>query len=180
MATVTDIRWTIRPFRAGDLPACKALYRDGLISGVIAANDTGVDIDDIGAAYMNSDGHFWVAELVEPPDSAPPAIVGMIGVQQFDGVAEIRRLRVAASYRRRGIGSNLVETAVRFCHEHSSLKITLDTFVEREPALKLFEKFRFRHDRTRQVSGRELLYFYRDLYTSDEKPHRSDSAGSIP
>ena len=36
-------------------------------------------------------------------------------------------------------------------------------FMDREPALKLFEKFRFRHSRSRTVGGKELKYFYRDF-----------------
>jgi ribosomal protein S18 acetylase RimI-like enzyme len=94
----------------------------------------------------------------------------MIGVQHHDeGVGEIRRLRVKEDWRRRGIGSKLIETAVKFCHDHQYLKVTLDTFVEREPAIKLFEKFRFHHSRTRNVQGKELMYFYLDLYTGEQQ-----------
>src|SRR5687767_15648685 len=93
----------IRSFRAGDLPACTKLYREGLLGGRIAENDTGLDIDDIETAYMNCRGsHFWVAE------GESGEIVGMIGVQGHEpGVGEIRRLRVAEAHRRQGIGSSL-------------------------------------------------------------------------
>jgi ribosomal protein S18 acetylase RimI-like enzyme len=104
-------------------------------------------------------------------------IVGMIGVQQHeDSVGEIRRLRVRHDLRRRGIGSGLVETALKFCQQHGYLKITLDTFMEREPAIKLFEKFHFRHSRTRSLSGKEIMHFYLDLYQRDVRP---DSRGSV-
>ena len=106
----------------------------------------------------------WVAEC------AGTGVVGMVGVQHHDeGVGEIRRLRVAPTHRRRGIGSTLIETALKFCVERGYLKITLDTFVEREPAVKLFEKFRFRHSTTRFVSGKELMYFYLDLYSQEQR-----------
>lgn len=156
---------SIRSFCAKDLPACLKLYREGLLGGQLAQNDTGLDIDDIESGYMRRPGnHFWVAET---PDGR---IVGMIGVQHHDqGVGEIRRLRVSDTMRRRGIGSRLVETALRFCQEHNYLKITLDTYIDREPAIKLFEKFRFRHDRTRNVNGKELLYFYLDIYGTEKK-----------
>ena len=65
----------------------------------------------------------------------------------------------------------LVETAVRFCEEHGYLKITLDTFMDRDPAIRLFEKLGFNHSRTRTVGEKELLYFYLDLYQSD-RPKR--------
>jgi ribosomal protein S18 acetylase RimI-like enzyme len=90
-------------------------------------------------------------------------------VMHSDGVGEIRRLRVANSHQRRGIGSALLEQAVKFCQENNYLKVALDTFMEREPAMKLFDKFRFRHGRTRSYAGKDLLYFYLDLYTSDQK-----------
>jgi ribosomal protein S18 acetylase RimI-like enzyme len=161
-----DIQTTIRSFRACDLPACRTLYSEGMIGGKIAENDTGLDIDDIESAYMKTAGnHFWVADV---PDGG---VVGMIGVQHHEeGVGEIRRLRVSEHHRRRGIGSKLVETALKFCADQHYLKITLDTFMEREPAIKLFEKFRFRHNRTRNVGGKDLMYFYLDLYTQDGAP----------
>jgi ribosomal protein S18 acetylase RimI-like enzyme len=154
---------TIRPYCAADREACQTLYREGLIGGKIAPNDTGADIDDIEAAYMRSpDNHFWVAENMQGE------VIGIIGVQQDEpGIGEIRRLRVRQDSRRRGVGSALMETAIKFCRERQFLKITLDTFIERELALRLFEKFHFNHSRTRQVGEKELLYFYLDLYQSD-------------
>jgi ribosomal protein S18 acetylase RimI-like enzyme len=160
----------IRPFQREDLPTCSKLYREGLLGGRIAENDTGLDIDDIETAYMNCQGsHFWVAEV----DDA--GVVGMIGVQGHEpGVGEIRRLRVAEQHRRRGVGSALVETALKFCQQCGYIKIALDTFMEREPAVKLFEKFHFRHSRTRSVAGKEVLHFYLDLYQTDApKPKKA-------
>ena len=160
----------IRSFRREDLPACTRLYREGLIGGRIAENDTGLDIDDIEQAYMNHRGsHFWVAELDGDGNGGGPQLVGMIGVQGHEqNSGEIRRLRVAHEHRRRGIGSALLETALKFCHDYGYLKITLDTFMEREPAVRLFEKFHFRHGRTRRVGDKDLLYFYLDLYERDK------------
>jgi ribosomal protein S18 acetylase RimI-like enzyme len=161
------VSFIIRSFRAGDLPACTQLYREGLLGGRIAENDTGLDIDDIESAYMLHQGsHFWVAETDSPPARE---IVGMIGVQHHeDNVGEIRRLRVRHDMRRRGIGSALVETALKFCQDHGYLKIALDTFMEREPAVKLFEKFHFRHSRSRTLADKEIMHFYLDLYQRDQ------------
>jgi GNAT superfamily N-acetyltransferase len=167
--------FAIRSFRKDDLPACTQLYRDGLLGGKIAENDTGLDIDDIESAYLNNSGsHFWVAEMA----MSAKQIVGMIGVQQHeDSVGEIRRLRVRQDVRRRGIGSALIETALKFCRDKGYLKIALDTFVEREPAVKLFEKFHFRHSRTRNVMGKEVMHFYLDLYQRDGGAPREDERG---
>jgi len=160
-----DIPVTIRSFEAKDLLACRTLYSDGLIGGRIAENDTGFDIDDIAESYMKAPGnHFWVAE------NKGGEVIGMIGLHHHDqGTGEIRRLRVRRDSQRRGIGGKLVETALRFCQEHGYLKVTLDTFMEREPAVKLFQKYRFNHSRSRTVSGKELMYFYLDLYKGEAK-----------
>ncbi len=158
----------IREFRPEDQEACRRLYVEGLIGGKLAENDTGLDVDDIQMAYIDPPGNsFWVAQSGTEPGVGD--VVGMIGVQQHDdGVGEIRRLRVDQAFRRRGIGSRLLETAVVFCRDRGYLKIALDTFVEREPAIRLFEKFRFRHGRTREMQGKQMLVFYYDLYGSDQ------------
>ena len=142
------------------------LYVEGLIGGKIANNDTGFDIDEIEASYMRQQGKpFWVA--VEHEGGAA---IGMIGVQSNEtGTAEIRRLRVRPDRRRKGVGSKLLETALGFCQRKNYLKVTLDTFVDRDPAIKLFEKFDFRHEKTRTIDGKNLMYFYLDLYSGEKK-----------
>src|SRR5438093_1682876 len=134
-----DLPINVRSFRPDDLSACRKLYVEGLLGGKLAENDTGLDIDDIDAAYMRTPGnHFWVAESMPGAIGPERQVVGMIGLQHHEqGVGEIRRLRVRSDVRRRGIGTKLVEAALKFCHEHGYLKITLDTFMEREPAIKL-------------------------------------------
>jgi ribosomal protein S18 acetylase RimI-like enzyme len=165
MDGTSDIPITLRPFHPADQPACQDLYRDGLLGGQLADNDTGWDIDDIAAAYTSRPGNCF---LVAQDESG--RVVGMVGVQHHDeGTGEVRRLRVRRECQRRGIGSKLLEAALAFCQEHSYLKVTLDTYMDRDPAVRLFEKFRFRHQRTRTVGGKELMYFYLDLYTGQPR-----------
>jgi ribosomal protein S18 acetylase RimI-like enzyme len=172
--------YRIRPFDEADAPVCRGLYRDGLLGGRLAENDSALDIDDIRSAYLLDPlNGFWVAEVTKaaprfsqwlPAGAGPGCLVGMVGVQHHEeGVGEIRRLRVHPEHRRRGLGSRLLETAIRFCRDSGCLKVQLDTFVEREAAMKLFERFHFRHGRTRKVGGKELLYFYLDLYTQERR-----------
>jgi len=165
MCDVSTSPISIRTYRAKDRDACRHLYSEALLGGKLAENDTGCDIDDIENVYLKSPGsHFWVAEL---PDGQ---VVGMIGVQHYDqDVGEIRRLRVATAHRRKGIGTILMETALKFCEEQQYLKITLDTYMDCEAALRLFEKFRFRHHRTRDVNGKRLMYFFLDLYARGQR-----------
>lgn len=168
-----DVSVQIRSFEPGDQASCAHLYAEGLAGRFIPENDTGVDLDNIQAVYMKPGNHFWVAE-------APGGkIVGMVGVQNYEfGSGEIRRLRVDPNFRRRGIGTRLVETAVQFCEQHNYLKITLDTFMDREPAIRLFEKFHFRHFRTRRVAEKELMYFLLDLYAG-EQPRKGGSSARV-
>jgi ribosomal protein S18 acetylase RimI-like enzyme len=158
VSVATNIHYTIRSFRPGDAEACRVLYREGLLGGQLAENDTGLDIDDIEMAYMRPGSHFWVAESPEGE------VVGMIGVQKGeDSVGEIRRLRVAVPHRRRGIARQLLDAAVKFCRDNAYLKVALDTFTDREPAIKLFETAGFKHSRSKNIGGKDLHYFYLDL-----------------
>lgn len=145
------------------------------MGGCIAGNDTGYDIDHIQDVFLKCPGsHFWVAE------SPSGQVVGMIGVQHHDdGVGQIRRLRVRRDHQCRDIGAALLETAIQFCQEKNYLKLTLDTFVERDAAYSLFEKFGFRLDRTRSIGEKELAYFYLDLYATPSR-RTDDLPGQHP
>jgi len=170
MDVPANIPVTIRPFRPEDQHACQTLYREGLIGDTkLADNDTGFDMDDIESAYMKKPGScFFVA--IDPAGS----VVGTIGVQHHEeSTGEIRRLRVRRDSQRRGIGAKLLEAALKFCQDHLYLKVTLDTFMTQEPAIKLFEKFRFRQSRTRVVAGKERRYFYLDLYAGEARKPKS-------
>ena len=160
----------VRSYEARDRDVVKHLYVEGLIGGHIAPNDTGLDIEDVQAAYFSAPGnHLWVAE------NMAGEVVGMIAVQiHRESEGEIRRLRVRQDHRRRGIGAKLLETAIKWCQEFGCLKVTLDTYMEREPALALFGKFKFKHSRTRDMSGKSLLYFYLDLYSVDRPPQKKE------
>ena len=150
----------IRPPTAADLPVLRRLFEEGCIEGQVPNNDTGADIENFTEAYLGPDNRsgFWIADYKGHP-------VGMVGVQQQDAhVAEIRRLRVDPGYRRLGIGSKLLETAITFCREQDYLKVVLDTRVERDAAIRLFEKFGFQHARTRDLNGRRVIDFYFDFY----------------
>lgn len=153
----------VRDYRSDDQNAISKLYTDGILTGQIAANDTGADIDNIWAAYFDCDQHrFWVAEVDQ-------RVVGMIGVGSDDEhTAEIRRLRVEPQLQTSPIAAKLLSYAINHCKHHQFLKVRLDTRFERADAVELFDKLGFQHTRTRAVADKELLEFYLDLYRSDE------------
>jgi len=153
-------RVAFRLATAQDQPAIEQLYLGGGEDGHLRDNDTGADIIHLRDAYLHPDGTsgFWVALL-------DGGIIGMIGVQRTsDDSADVRRLRVLPQYRRRGVGSRLLETAIDFCREQGYLKVVLDVRVERAPAVAMFQKFGFTHAADRDVDGRQTIDFYLDLY----------------
>jgi GNAT superfamily N-acetyltransferase len=166
MSARADSQYSIRSFKPADLPACKQLYTEGLLTGSLPPNDTGYDIDDIAGVYLSRpENHFWVAHL------EGGEVVGMLGVQHHEkGIGEIRRLRVAKGHRRRGIGSALLETALHFCQAHGDVKVTLDTVMDRLVAVEIFAKFHFKHQNSKRIGEKDVLYFYLDLYASLKKP----------
>lgn len=145
----------------GDHDDIRTLFYAGVDEGQVRDNDTGADVDNLEEGYFSDEDAscFWVARIND-------VIVGMIGVQlTSDNTAEIRRLRVAEGFRRRGIGTRLVEQALRFCQERSYLKVILDVRMDRVPAISLFEKFGFKLSRSRDINDRRMLDFYMDLYS---------------
>ncbi|MCI0363990.1 MAG: GNAT family N-acetyltransferase [Phycisphaerales bacterium] len=150
----------IRLARDDDHSFLCELFQESVIEGLVGDNDTGADIDNLREGYFEDGGQsgFWVACLTE-------LVIGMIGVQKVgENAAEVRRLRVRGLYRRRGVGTLLMERALSFCRHQGYLKVVLDVRIERGPAIALFHKFGFKHARTREIGGRKLLDFYIDLY----------------
>lgn len=165
MAANASNPYRIRSFQSKDRKACRRLYTQELLGTCLAPNDTGWDMDNIDEVYMRKpQNHFWVA--VTDKDE----VVGMLGVQHHEaGVGEVRRLRVVAAHRRKSLVVSLLETALRFCQQRGDVKVTLDTVMDKEIAMPLFEKFHFRYHSSKQVGEKELLYFYVDLYSSERK-----------
>lgn len=153
-------RVAVRLAAPRDHAAVRQLFLAGLEEGLVPDNDTGADIDNIVEAYFSDSGQsgLWVADCGS-------GVIGMVGVQKTsDDEAEIRRLRVHADYRRRGVGTRLMEQALSFCRQQSYLKVILELHIERGPAIALFRRFGFRLNRMREVGGRTMLDFYLDLY----------------
>jgi len=148
----------IRSARDEDCSAIRSLFEESMIEGQVRLDDNGDDLDNLRDTYLCDGAAFWVADYLA-------RVIGMIGVRCTSAnVAEVCRLRVSKAFRRRGVGSLLMEKAVSFCHHNGYLKVVLDVRVERGPAIALFEKFGFVLSRQRDQSGMSLLDFYMDIY----------------
>lgn len=161
--TIDDV--VVRSFEPRDQAEVSRLYTEGLLSGQIADNDTGADIENINQGYLDEPrNHFWVAQWRD-------RIVGMIGVaEEQQHTAEIRRLRVDPQFQGTDLAGKLVEVALQHCKRHGYLKVILDTRCSTTgTAVELFDRVGFQHTRTRSVQAKDLLEFYLDLY----RPPRS-------
>ncbi|MBC8309203.1 MAG: GNAT family N-acetyltransferase [Planctomycetes bacterium] len=150
----------IRSATSDDVSVLRDLFERSRLEGQTRENDTGADLDYLTEGYFEcKDSCFWVAEYEE-------WIVGMIGVQRLsDDSAEIRRLRVRDIFRRKGVGTILMQHAILFCKEKQYLKVVLDVRIERGPAISMFNTFGFLQGRERDLKGRQLRDFYLDLYS---------------
>ena len=92
------------------------------------------DLADIPHHYQSGPGgNFWVAEL-------DGEIRGMVGVQhRTDEEAELRRMSVASSSRRQGIGRRLLETVEDFCRRQGYQRIHLTTVSQLQPAIAMYQ-----------------------------------------
>jgi len=124
------------------------------------------DVPTLVKQYLDHESsRLWVATI---GDSEP---IGMIGLWPTDShTAELRHLRVSKDHRSMGLGRLLVGRALDECRKRDMLKLVLDTYVERKPAITFFEKLGFQLAGTRQVDGKEVYDFYMNLYNDDTDP----------
>jgi len=159
----------IREATLADQDAISALFEPERGRGVADAQG-GRDVHDLASHYLNDDegSSFWVAEHPEA------GLVGMIGVWSArDHHGQVRRLLVHPEHRQRGIGTRLVEAALRFCADRGYVKVVLDTEVDQSAAISLFKRCGFQHTRTRRKDEREVLDFYMDLYSARSESEES-------
>ncbi len=92
------------------------------------------DMRNIDTVYLCEGSHFWVVE-------ESGRLIAMVAVHRKDGeTAELKRMRVAACRRRRGLGQRLLELAEEFCRGRAYRRITLDTTDRQAAARRLYEK----------------------------------------
>jgi putative acetyltransferase len=86
--------------------------------------------------YFAREGQgFWVVDDV----------VGMVGIErQSADCAELRRMAVRSSHRRKGIGRELLRTAEAFCRESGYRKVVLSTSELQVAARRLYESSGYR------------------------------------
>ena len=92
------------------------------------------DLEDISASYGKLGEAFFVASI-------NGKIVGTVGIKQEDKrTALLRRLFVDSKYRRKKIGSQLIERAIQFCREVGYDELIFKTTSTMANAVRLCEQ----------------------------------------
>lgn len=146
-------RWNlhIRPFRSADTAKVR-----GLLGGILAEygfsldiEKTDVDYADIGASYAG--GEFWVC--IDPAKNG--AVVATVAFRparwtpsdatSVHSEAELRRLYVAADYRRAGLGAFLLAAIEHRAFTAGHTSICLESAAVLKAAAKLYTQFQYQH-----------------------------------
>lgn len=131
----------LRPFAPNDIPAVASVVREALRENYTAT------------IYL--DIHKWWREgfLVAEEDSR---IVGFVaGISNAPQNARILMLGVLAPYRRRGIGSTLMDAFLQQCALRAMRTVELEVRVSNADAIRFYRRYGF------QIAG-TLPRFYTD------------------
>ena len=119
---------TVREMKASDVEAVSEIEREAF-SMPWSAEDF---LEMVEADYA----HYYVAE-------SNGRIVGCCGVRNLMGEGEITNVVVAASYRRQGIGRQMLEYLLREVKTLGIGDCTLEVRVSNTPAIRLYESLGF-------------------------------------
>ncbi len=155
-------RVIIRTYEPMDHDRVWALHREG-VSDTRAEypgedySDQEEDLRNIERDYLAPGSNFFVAE-------ANRRLVGMVAVQRIDGqTARLRRMRVTGAWRRKGLGTDLLDTAEDFCREMGYNRIILDTTEQQRAAQQLYEKASFTRTGERMMGPFKVFDYAKDL-----------------
>lgn len=96
-------------------------------------------LDDPKGTILDRGGYIWLAK-------AGDKIVGSAALmKEHEGVYELAKMAVTAEYRGQGISKLLIETCLSKAKEIGASKLNLFSNHQLLTALKLYEKYGFRH-----------------------------------
>ncbi|MBV8048212.1 MAG: GNAT family N-acetyltransferase [Paludibacterium sp.] len=163
---MVDGRFNIIPAVNTYIDQIKALHVAGLMESGSFSLEPGLDadLDDVEANYFAKGGVYLLA--VDPAGK----VVGMGALRYIDGRQfEIKRMRVAAEYRRCGIAAELLRRLLSVACERGGEAVVLDTSVKQYAAQKLYESFGFVPMAVASIGGVKSLIYKKGLLDSPDE-----------
>jgi len=130
----------MRRYEAADRDQVWALHREGVLDeGGNPKVDPKYDADltRLEEVYLGEGANFWVVE-------APDGLVGMAAISRVDAATgRLRRMRVTAAWRRKGVAKALLDEAIDFCRAGNYKRLILDTTEHQTAAQQMYESAGF-------------------------------------
>lgn len=134
----------IRYATEADLPAIVAIYNSTVASKIVTADTSTVTVSDRRPWFTshNRDRHpLWVSEH-DGQVSGWASLSPFYGRPAYAPTTELS-VYVSPDYRRQGLGTALVETAIAHCPSASITTLLGFVFAQNQPSLALLQKFGF-------------------------------------
>lgn len=151
----------IRSAGDGDSAALIALIAGAFAEYPDSSFDVDAEMPELRApatAIRKAEGRWWVAEDDD-------GIIGSVAVEPAaDGAIEMKKLYIASTSRRRGLGAHLVTLAESEARFRGAATMELWTDARFEDAHRLYERMGYRRtDRTRQFKHMTDYHYTKDL-----------------
>jgi ribosomal-protein-alanine N-acetyltransferase len=101
--------------------------------------------DALAEELQNPLAVFYVAEDVDTERA-----LGYIGMHHILDEGSIANIVVHPGYRRRGVGSRLIDQVIEYAKKHNITRLTLEVRVSNTPAISLYESMGFKKDGIRK------------------------------
>jgi putative acetyltransferase len=156
---MTSSDLSIRPATRNDVPAIRAVLlavrSEYGVLGEIGANDA--DLDDLEANYFQRGGRFEVVE------DGTGRVVGCAGLSRLSPErAELCKMYIEKSARRRGIGRRLLENALTTARRGGFREVWLETNSSLIDAITLYRQYGFQRVDTDSLHCRcDVAYLLR-------------------
>jgi len=131
----------LRRYEAADHDQVWALHREGVLGTTRDYPKVDPKYDEdlrrLEEVYLGEGANFWVAET-------PDALVGMAAISRVDAATgRLRRMRVTAAWRRKGVAKALLDEAIDFCRAGNYKRLILDTTEHQTAAQQMYESAGF-------------------------------------
>jgi putative acetyltransferase len=150
----------IRPATAVDIEALRRLFREyaSTLAIDLCFQNFEQELSSLPGKYAPPHGGLWLA-------GAGPDAAGCIALRPMEpGICEVKRLYVRPSFRRSGIGRELVRVALTEATRIGYNRVRLDTLREMKAAVALYQGMGFRETAPyRDGEPQGICYFERRL-----------------